>query len=895
MRLWSRLRAWSRANLGRSRMESEMDAELKFHMDAYANDLVRSGIPRQEAMRRARLEFGGIERAKEECRDATGVSFIQSLAQDIRFALRMLRKSPGFTTVAVLTLALGIASTVAIFGFVDSALIRPLPYANPSGLVAVGETQLRGSGKIGGYSYLNYVDVARANRSFSSNAAYDGPTTFTLTDAAGVHLVPAAAITPNFFRTLGVTPILGKDFDPAAASEDLQSVPATVILSYAAWQNWFAGQPGVLGKTVALGVKRELYTIIGVLPRGFEFAPAGSPDFWTTLHPYAASACYESRGCEELGVIARLKDGVTPQQALSDIQAIAARESRLHPDPDKYRAATILPLGQYILGDIKPILLALLGAAGLLLLIAYVNIAALLLVRSQNRHHEFSVRRMLGAGPARLMQQFVIEGFVVMALSAALGLAAAILARGLLLKLIPADMLSSMPYLREVRPWPVAAFAVVLALIALVLFAVTPALQLSLAGLRSGLASGAAASTGTSWRSLGAKLVVLELATTMLLLVGAGLLGKSLYKLLHVDIGFTPSHLATVWMAARSPKYVRSDQDLALEREVVSRLRTLPGVRGVGVVNDLPLGGDGGTQIGFVDRPALGFNNEVGHVQVGVGYLPALEARLLAGRYFNENDNMRAPLVAIINRTLARRYFANQNPIGKRIFYHAHDISLEASQPPIQIVGVIADIKQNSLDQSGRADVYTPFAQSPDSGFAVAVRTSQDAGSVLPLIVSTLHEIDSTIVVTDVVTMPEIIQQSWAAYMHRASAWLAGGFAALALLLSAVGLYGVIAYSVSRRTREIGVRMALGAQRNSVLRLVLGEGVRLALIGLSLGVVASLIATRWMSSLLFGVEPVDPLTFATVAVLLSLVALLACLIPALRATRVNPMVALRHE
>ncbi len=818
-----------------------------------------------------------------------------TLIQDLRYAARVLRKSPTFTLVAILTLALGIASTVAIFGFVDSALLRPLLYSNSSRLVVVGETHLRGSGKLDGYSYLNYLDVVRANRSFASSAAYDDPGTFILTDSVGAHLIPATAVTPYFFRTLGVSPILGKDFDPLPLSEDLQLVPATVILSYAAWQNWFDGRPDVLGKSVALGVTREPYTVIGVLPRSFEFAPAGATDFWTTLRPYSDSSCYKSRGCEGLGVIARLNDGLTLPQALSDVQAIAARESLLHPDPDKYRGATILPLTQYIFGDIKPILLALLGATALLLLIAYVNVAALLLVRSQNRRHEFSVRRMLGAGRARLTQQFVIEGFVVVALSSALGLAVAILARRLLLKLIPADMLDSMPYLRAGWHWHLAAFAAALVLIALILFAVTPALQLPLAGLRAGLASGATATTGSSWRHLGAKLVVLELATTMVLLAGAGLLGKSLYKLLRVDIGFTPSHLATLWMAARASKYLQSDQDLALQREVVSRLQNLPGVQAVGIVNDLPLGGDGGTQIGFVGRPALGFNNEVGHVQIGVGYLPALKARLLQGRDFNENDNLNSPLVAIINQTLARRYFAGQNPVGKQIFYHAHDIALESSQPPIQIVGVIADIKQHSLDESGRADVYTPFAQSPDAGFAIAVRTSQDAASVLPLLISTLQKTDSSIVVTDASTMQEIIQHSWAAYMHRASAWLAGTFAALALLLSAVGLYGVIAYSVSRRTREIGVRMALGAQRNDVLRLVLGEGARLALIGLAIGIVSSLLAARWMSSLLFDVEPADPLTFVTVAVVLSLVALAACYIPARRAMRTDPMAALRYE
>ncbi len=815
--------------------------------------------------------------------------------RDAKLALRQFKKSPGFALTAILTLSLGIAATVAIFCFVDSALIRPLPYQNSSRLVAVGETNLRGSSRLGGYSYLNYVDMARANRSFSSSAAYDGPGTFTLTDATGVHLIPSTSVTPNFFRTLGVTPILGKDFDSAPASEDLQAIPATITLSYAAWQNWFAGRPDVLGKTVALGEKRELYTVIGVLPRGFEFAPAGGTDFWTTLHPYAASACYKSRGCASLGVIARLRNGVTLPQALSDVQAIAARESLLHPDPDKYRGATVLPLSQYIFGDIEPILLALLAAAALLLLIAYVNVAALLLVRSQNRRHEFAVRGVLGASRGRLVQQFIVEGFVIVAASSVLGLFAAIFAQQLLLKLIPADMLDSMPYLRAGWHWHVAAFAASLVLIALVIFAVTPVLRLPFTNLRASLASGATASTGTSWRSLGAKLVVLELATTMVLLVGAGLLGKSLYKLLHVNIGFTPSHLATLWMAARSPKYLQPDQDLALEREVVTRLQSLPGVRAVGIANDLPLSSDGGTQIGFVGRPALGFNNETGHVQIGVGYLPALKARLLKGRVFNENDNLHAPLVAIINETLARRYFANQNPIGKQIFYHAHDIALEAMQAPIQIVGVIADIKQNSLDESGRADLYTPFAQSPDSGFSIAVRTSQDAASALPLLISTLQKIDSTIMVVDASTMSETIEHSWAAYMHRASAWLAGTFAVLALLLSAIGLYGVIAYSVSRRTREIGVRMALGATRGSVYKLILKEAGWLTLLGIIIGLSGSVIAGRLIRSLLFNVRSWDVTILCAVVAVLIASALLASFIPARRAANVDPLTALRWE
>lgn len=816
------------------------------------------------------------------------------MLQDFRYGLRGLRKSPGFAITTILTLSLGIAATVAIFGFADSALIRPLPYPNPSRLVEVGETSPRIGPEMGGYSYLNYVDTARDNRVFASSAAYIS-TGFVVPDAEGGHIVEGGAVTSDFFRVLRVTPILGHDFSSNAHSEDLLAQPASLILSYGAWQNLFGGRRDVLGKTVTLTLHQLPYTIIGVLPRDFQFALAGTADFWTTLRAYANNPCLASRGCRNFGVVARLKDGVTIQQARGDVQAIAARESKLNPDPDKYRSANVMPLSQWIFGDIQPILLALLAGAGLLLLIAYINVAGLLLVRSENRRHEFAVRSVLGAGPGRLTQQFIVEGFVVVAISSALGLLVATCARVLLLKLVPADMLNGMPYLREAWHWHIAAFAIVLVVIALILFAATPALRLPFANLRAGLASGGSGSSGKLWRRLGAKLVVLELATTMVLLVGACLLGKSLYRLLHVDMGFAPDHLATLYMAARDLKYANRDQALALQREVIRRLQDLPGVIAAGIANDLPLGGDGGTQIGFVGRPALGINNEVGHVQIDMGYLSALKARLLKGRYFTENDNASVPLVAIINESLARRYFQGQNPIGKQIFYHAHDISREASQAPIEIVGVIADIRQNSLSETGRPDVYTPFAQSPDSGFAIAIRTQQQPGAVLPSVIAALHGIDPKIFIDSPATMTEIIQSSWAAYIHRVMAWLAGGFAALALLLSAIGLYGVIAYSVSRRTREIGVRMALGATRGSVYQLILTEAGWLILLGIVIGVCGAIAAAALMRSLLFGVRSWDVSILSAVATVMAFSALIASYVPARRAASVDPLTALRHE
>lgn len=814
----------------------------------------------------------------------------ENIWTDIRFALRQLRKSPGFAITTILTLSLGFAATLAIFGFVDAALIRSLPYPHLSRLMAVFETYPQGGQH--GYSYPNYLDLERSNRSFASIAAYDVRGGFLLSDAGGVHEVNGTGVTSDFFRILGVTPILGRDFAANPASEDLESIPSTVILSYGAWQTWFHGAQDVVGETVILD--RESFNVIGVLPRSFQFAPAGVANFWTTLHPFAGDKCYLSRGCAPMGVIARLKDGVTIQQALGDVRAIAAREARIHPDPDRYRSATMVRLSQWIFGDIQPILLALLGGVGMLLLISYVNVVGLLLVRSENRRHEFAVRGVLGASRGRLTQQFVTDGCVLVAASSALGIIAAAFTRYLLIKLIPADTLDSMPYLRGDWHWHEAAFAAALVLIALVLFAVVPALRIPFANLRAGLAVGGVGTSGTSWRHLGAKLVVLELATTMVLLTGAGLLGKSFYRLLHVNMGFVPDHLVTLWMMAPESEYANSEQALALQRKIVSRLQGLPGVAGVGLASGLPVGWASFTEIGFQSKPSIGDNNQVGHRWVSVGYLSVLEAQLVRGRYFTESDNANAPLVAIINQTLARRYFSGENPIGKQFFYYKQGIA-DGLQHPTQIVGVIADVKEYSLDSTAAPVIYTPFEQSPTAGFCIAVRTSQQAASVLPLLLGNIREIDHGILTDSASTMPEIIQRSWIAYVHRILAWLVGCFATLALMLSAVGLYGVIAYSVSSRTREIGVRMALGAQRSSVCQLILKEATWLALIGVVIGFFGSLVAGVLMRSLLFGVRSWDVTILSVVAVVLAASALLASYIPARRAARVNPVEALRAE
>jgi len=833
-------------------------------------------------------------KAKKQVLTARTTAWLETLVQDVRFGARILCKSPGFAITTILTLSLGIAAAVAIFGFVDSALIQPLPYPNSSRLMGVFETSPL-SGQRMGYSYLNYLDMDRANSVFVSTAGFDSSKDFVLSDREGAHEVNGVSVTGKFFQILGVSPILGKVFAADSASEDLQAAPSTVVLSYAAWQTWFGGSPDVLGKTVTLS--GESYTVIGVLPRSFQFARTGATAFWTTLRPFASDPCKLSRGCATMGVIAVLKDGVTVQQALVDVQAIARREAKEHPDPDRNRSANVIPLGQVILGRIQPILFTLLGGAALLLLIAYVNVMGLLLARSENRRREFAVRVSLGAGRGRLMQQFITEALVIVAVSGAMGLLVAVFARRLLLKLISADMLNSMPYLRgPAWNWHVTVFVAALVLIAWALLAITPVLRLPFASLRAGLAEGGRGGTGTVWRHLGARLVVLELVTTMVLLSGAGLLTKSFYELLHVDLGFVLSHIATLSIVSPQSKYSTSEQAVELQREILGSLQSLPGITAAGTVRDLPLAGVGSTQIGFVGRPNLGINNEAGHQVVSEGYLSVLQARLLRGRYFSENDNAKTPLVALINQTLARRYFSGQDPLGKQFFYHSHTEDPKWKGPqPIQIVGVVADMKEDALDQPATPVLYTPFNQDPDRSFSIAVRASQEAGPALPLVISAIHAINPEIVTTDAATMAEIIQNSSEVYWHRASAWLVGGSAALALALSIVGLYGVIAYSVSQRTREIGVRMALGASPRSVQKLVLTEAGRLVIIGILIGLPGSFAAGMFMRSLLFGVRSWDLAILGAVSAVLITSALLASYIPARRAASVNPVEALRAE
>jgi macrolide transport system ATP-binding/permease protein len=807
---------------------------------------------------------------------------MNGIVQDLRYAFRQLRKSPGFAFTATLILALGMGASVSIFGFVDAALIKPLPYKEPTRLVDV--TESAALFPRANLSYPDYLDWKKLSHVFSSLEVYNG-TGYLVRASAGTEPVPGMRVSDEFFHVLGITPALGRDF---YAGEDLPSAPKTVILSYATWQKRFGGRKDAVGETVTLsGVP---YVIVGVLPQDFQFALGRNEEFWTTLH--ASDYCGLRRGCHNLYGIGRLKDGISVEMARAEMETIARQLEMQYPKDNRGQGASVQPLSEVVVKDIRPILLVLLGGAGLLLVIACVNVSSLLLVRSESRKREIAVRGALGASRARLIRQFLTEGLVLMALGSVLGLAAAGSAMQILARLISKDMMAGMPYLRGLGLNPhVLGFALAVSVFSAALFSLPPVVRLPLTRLREGLTEGGRGYAGTLWRRFGSNLVVVELAIAVVLLVAAGLLGKSFYRLLHVDVGFQADHLATVGVALSDAAYAKDEQVVAVERQVISRVSNLPGVESVGITSVLPVSFNGNTTwIRVVGRPYNGEHNEVNQRDVSSAFFTTLRAKLLRGRYFTDAEDASKPLVVIINQALARKYFPGEDPIGKRL----GDTDL-SPKSVAEIIGIVEDVKDGSLDSEVWPAVYYPFNQSNDTYFSLVVRTSQAEKSILPTLVAAVHEIDPGIGTTDVASMADRINDSPTAYLHRSSAWLVGGFALLALMLGVVGLYGVIAYSVSRRTREIGVRMALGAQRRSVYQLIMKEAGWLAGVGIGAGLACSVGAATLIRGLLFGVQIWDAATLATVAMVLAVSALLASYIPARRAAKVDPMVALRYE
>jgi len=828
------------------------------------------------------MKLGGVDQAKEAYHDRGSIPFLESALQDLRFTIRQLRKNPVFTFTATIMVALGIGASVAIFAFVDAALIKPLPYRDPSRLLFVSETTP--TIPRANLSYFDYLDWKKMNRAFESLDVYS-QRGYVATTATGMEMVDGARVSDGFFRTLGVAPLVGRDF---FVGEDLPEAPRTIILSYASWQKRFGGNQEIIGQ--AITVNEIPHTIVGVLPQNFHFAPVENAEFWTTIHPgQVAGTCDQRRSCHYLHGIARLKAGVSKEAALADVTQIAKELEAQYPDSNRGQGAMVAPVSEIIVGDVRPILLLLLGGVSLLLLIACINVASLLLVRSETRRRELSVRRALGATRMRLIRQFVIEGLVIVVLGSIAGLLGSHWIMQSLTRLIPIDMMSGMPYLNDLGlNFRVFIFAVAIAAFAAALFSITPALRLSTLDMRAGMAEGGRGNAGKAWTRIGSKLVILELTTAMVLLVGAGLLGKSFYRLLQVGANFETKHLITMRVAAPAA-YIQDQEAINLARKIVEDVKRLPGVTSVALASNLPLSMNGNTDwIRIVGHPYNGEHNEVNEREVSSEYFATLQANLLAGRTFNDAEDLSKPGVAVINKTLAKKYFPGEDPIGQRF----GDPDLKSLK---EIIGVVDDIREGPLDSEIWPAYYAPLNQSPGTYYSAVVRTAQAEESLIPTVADTIRGIDSRINVSNQTTMTEKVNNAPTVYLRRSSTWLVAGFAAVALLLGVVGLYGVIAYSVSQRTRELGVRIALGAQRSTVYRLVLKEAGVLALTGIVIGTGCALMVATMMRKLLFGTAPWDIATLVGVALILGASALLASFLPARRAASVDPMTALRSE
>jgi macrolide transport system ATP-binding/permease protein len=806
------------------------------------------------------------------------------LLKDLGYCLRRLRRAPGFTFIATTVLALGIGAATAIYAFVDATLVKPLPYREPAQLVALFEHN-----PVGDRFHMSDFDYRawkQRNRSFTSLDVYR-PERDTLNKPEGPEEVSGALVSDGFFRTLGVAPALGRDF---FAGEDRPSASRTTILSYAAWKRRFGGDESVLGRTIRLN--GESYTIIGILPRNFHFAPVGRAEFWTTLH----GRCEQLRDCFPFYGVARLRGGVSPAAASEDVGAIAHQIAVEYPQFNRDRTSTLLPLTDAILGDVRPTLVALLSGAGLLCLIGFVNVSSLLLVRAERGKREIAVQSALGASNTRLLRQFAVEGFLLAALGYCLGLAFAMLSMRTLAKQIPPNLIENMPYLENIHLSMRAILcAIAVSVVGGVLFSAGPTLHFLFSNLREGLVDGGRGAASTGWRRLGSSLVAAEIAITVVLLVGAGLLTKSFYRLLHVDMGIKAAgRLALIHVGEQGEWKWKDPVHVQLERRMIAKMMALPGVTAVGVSGQpLVASGEGFQQTmahyRAVGRPIVGLGPEPMDEIVSVGYFETLGARLIAGRTFTETDDATKPRRAVINRTLAKELFPGEDAVGKKI------LSGFDPEHPVEVVGVIDDIKDGALDLQPIPAVYSPFDQIPIGDFYVTVRTSQSAESLLTSILQAVHQIDPTLIANGQETITTRIDNSQAAYLHRSAAWVVAGFATLALLLGTVGLYSVISYSVGQRTREIGIRIALGAQKTAVYRLIFGESAKPVLVGLVGGLLCSLWLTAFLRRMLFNVSPWDRETMCLVACVLAGASLVASYIPARRAASIEPTKALHSE
>ncbi|HZG54139.1 MAG TPA: ABC transporter permease [Pyrinomonadaceae bacterium] len=810
-----------------------------------------------------------------------------TVLQDLRYGLRTLWKSPGFTYIAVLALALGIGANTAIFSVVNTVLLRPLPYNAPDRLVWLWETSPRNDIPKEVASYPNFDDWRQQNQNFESVAGFTG-TTASLTGTDGEpERLPGAAVLGDFFTVLGVEPMLGRKFLPEENEEGKHRV---VILSHGLWQRQFGSDAQIVGRQI--GLNNAQYTVVGVMPPNFQHP---NPEARRRVELWLAMPVNESmrngRRSDFLSVIARLKGGVSVEQASAEMTTIAARLEQQYPETNSGWGVIVQPLHQRFTGDVRPALLMLLGAVGFLLLIACANVANLLLARSSTRLKEIAIRTALGAGRGRIVRQLLTESIVLSLLGGALGLLVAFWGIDALLAISPGNIprLESVGIDRQVL-----LFTLGISLVTGIVFGLAPALTVSNPNLNEMLKeSGRSSSEGVRGRRLRNALAVAEIALSLVLLVGAGLLIKSFLRLQDVKPGFNPENLLAAELVLPTSKYAENQQVVNFYDQLLQQLAQQPGVQGVAATSALPLGGGGDVLAFSVEGRALGSTERVPDAEsriISPDYFRTLQIPLRSGRLLDQRDNQQAPRAVLVSETLARKFFPGEDPVGKRITFgnpQAADVQW------LNVVGVVGDVRQSGLDEEPYAQVYRSYLQAPRRALTVIVRTAGAPLNMLDPLRGQIRALDRQQPLYNARTVEQVINDSIA--RPRFNMLLITILAVVAMILATVGIYGVVSYMVTQRTHEIGIRMALGARPLDVFRMVLRQGLLLAVLGVGSGLVAAFALTRLLSSLLYDVRSTDIVTFAGVSALLTAVVLLACYIPARRATKVDPMVALRYE
>ena len=807
---------------------------------------------------------------------------MNKLIQDLRYGIRTLLKRPGFAVVAVATLALGMGASTVIFTVVNAALLRGLPYREPNRLYHLWERTPKQDFNKREFSYPDYQDYQQ-NTVFEGLAAYSGGGGI-LSGVGDPENINAPRASANFFSVLGVEPHIGRTFQ---TGEDVPNGPRVAILTYGLWQRRFGANPGVLGQGITLN--GQSYTVVGVLPPTFQFALMNA-DLWVPYQP--SQNQLTRRFMHGTNLIGRLKPGVTPEQAQSEMNVIASRIEQQFNDSHAGTTARVVPLQEEIVGTVRPILLVLLAAVGFVLLIACANVASLLLTRSLARQKEVAIRAALGASRWRVIRQLLTEAILLSLAGGAIGLVIAYWGVPALVATMPQNQLNAMPFLKSLQiDLGILGFSFGLSLLTGMVFGLVPALQSSRLDLTEVLKEGGRHASAGAGQRLRSAMVVGEIALAVVLLVGAGLMMKSLLRLLQTNVGFNTENLLTMRIVLPPAKYPEAPQVFNFYTQLQERVRSLPGVVGAGTVDILPLNGGNTTRFN-VDGdplPPPGKETEANVRVVNEHYFQTIGVPLLSGRLFDERDQDGAPTVVIIGKTIADRIFAGRDPIGRKLRY----ASVQAD--PVTIVGVVGDVKITGLDEEVRPVLYYPFRQAGDYSSSLVVRTNSDPTTLANAVRGEVRNLDPDAAVLNVNTMEGMISQTQASFIRRFPALVIGIFAGVALLLASIGIYGVVSYSVSQQIHYIGIRMALGAGPSDILKMVLKQGMVLALAGVVIGVVAALLLMRLLATLLYQVTTTDVATFAIVSGTLFAVALLACYLPARRATKVDPLVALRYE